>query len=52
MSTEVVYGIKVEGGKIFVTPYKSIKDVPRDEISKRADEYMDYVENLTKNKER
>ena len=52
MSVEVVYGIKVEGGKIFVTPYKSMRDVPSDETSKRADEYMDYVESLTKNKER
>ena len=52
MSVEVVYGIKVEGGKIFVTPYKSMSDVPYDETSKTADEYMDYVESLTKNKER
>ena len=52
MSAEVVYGIKVEGDKIFVTPYKSMRDVPRDETAKRADEYMDYVEVLAKNKER
>lgn len=52
MSTEVVFGIKIEGGKIFVTPYKSMKDVPYDETSKKADEYMAYVESLAKNKER
>ena len=52
MSSEVVYGIKIEAGKIFVTPYKSMKDVPYDETAKRADEYMDYVERLAKNKER
>ena len=51
MIAEVVYGIKVEGGKIFVTPYKSMRDVPYDETAKKADEYMDYIESLTKNKE-
>ena len=50
MSSEVVYGIKIVSGKIFVTPYKSMKDVPYDEIAKKADEYMDYVESITKNK--
>jgi hypothetical protein len=40
----MVCGVKVINGKIFVSYYKSILDVPKDEVSKYPEEVRDYVE--------